>query len=122
MEIKVVHRFASISPRKARLVVDLIRGATVDDAFATLRLTRKRASSMINKLLRSAVASAAEQHDVEPEELIISRAWVDGGPTRTKWWARPRGMVAQKRARTSHINLIVAAREKEPQKQDSESS
>jgi large subunit ribosomal protein L22 len=108
MEIKVAHRFAQISPYKARLVADLVRGASVDDAFVTLRHTRKRAASMIHKLLHSAVASAAEQHDVEPEELRIARIWVDGGPARRTWWARPRGRVAMKRHRTSHINLVLA--------------
>ncbi len=56
MELKVAYRYAKIAPRKARLVVDLIRGASVDEAFNTLRLTRKRASPMISKLLKSAVA------------------------------------------------------------------
>ncbi len=111
MEVKVAHRFAKISPRKVRLVVDLIRGQTVDDALNVLRLTRKRASPMVTKLLRSAVAAASDRHDVEPEGLVVCRAWVDVGPTRYTWWARPRGMVARKRHRTSHINLVVAGTE-----------
>lgn len=109
--IRVVHRYASISPRKARLVIDLVRGAAVDDAFNILRMTRKRASAMIAKLLRSAVATAGERHDVEAEDLFISRAWVDAGPVRKTWWPRPRGMVARKRHRTSHINLVVESLE-----------
>jgi len=113
MEVKVAHRYAKISPRKARLVVDLIRGEGVDDALNTLRLTRKRASVMVSRLLRSAVAAAAERHDVETDELFVKRAWVDGGPMWKTWWARPRGMAARKRHRRSHINLVVATREEE---------
>jgi large subunit ribosomal protein L22 len=111
MEIKVIHRFAPISAHKARLVADLIRGRSVDDALITLQMTRKRASTMINKLLHSAVASAADRFDVEPDELKIAKVWVDGGPMRKTWWARPRGMVATKLHRTSHINLVVATQE-----------
>ena len=112
MEVKVARRYATISPQKARLVIDLIRGVTVDEAFTVLRLTRKRASPMIEKLLRAAVASAGEQHDIEAEDLFVERAWVDVGPTRKTWWPRPRGMAARKRHRTSHIHLVVSGEEK----------
>ena len=111
MEIKVSHRYAKVSPRKARLVIDLIRGVAVDDAFATLHLTRRRASAMITKLLRSAVAGAAERHDVEADELYVAKAWIDGGPMLKRWWCRPRGVAARKVHRSSHINLVVATRE-----------
>ena len=108
MQVKVSHRYAKISPRKVRLVIDVIRGVDVDEAFNLLRLTRKRASPMIAKLLRSAVAAAGEHHDVEAEDLVVAQAWVDAGPMRKTWWPRPRGMVAHKRHRTSHINLVIA--------------
>lgn len=113
MELKVACRYAKISPRKVRLVVDLIRGANVDDALNTLRLTRKRASPVVSKLLKSAVATAAERFDVEPDELVVSGAWVDAGPVRKGWWARPRGMAARLRYRTSHIHLVVTAPEQD---------
>ena len=112
LPVSVSLRFAPISPRKVRLVVDLIRGTTVDDAFNVLRMTRKRASTMVAKLLRSAVATAGERHDVEAEDLCIEKAWVDGGPVRKTWWPRPRGMAARKRHRTSHIHLVVASLDK----------
>src|SRR4030042_625640 len=105
MEVKVAYRFANIAPRKARLVVDLVRGARVDDALNTLRLTHKRASTMVHKLLRSAVATAAERYDADPEGLVISKAWVDEGPSRKGWWARPRGMAAHMLYRHRHLNL-----------------
>lgn len=111
MEVKVAYKFASVSPRKARMVVDLVRGERVEDALNTLRMTRQRASAMVNKLLRSAVATAAERYDADPEALVISKAWVDEGPTRKGWWARPRGMAARLLYRTSHINLVVSVPE-----------
>jgi len=91
--------------------VDLIRGVSVDEAFNTLRMTRKRASAIVAKLLKSAVATAGERHDTEAEELYIKRAWVDGGPMRKTLWPRPRGMATRKRHRTSHVNLVVASYE-----------
>ena len=113
MEVKVAHRFAHISPRKARLVIDVIRGMSVDEALNTLRMTRKRAAPMIAKLLRSAVATAGEEHDLEPEDLVVERAWVNSGPVRYTWWPRPRGAAARKRHRTSHISVVIATPENE---------
>ncbi len=104
-----MRRYAPVSPRKARLVIDLVRGRPVNEAFNTLRMTRKRVAPIVTKLLRSAVATAGEHGNVEAEDLYVARAWVDGGPTRKTWWPRPRGMAARKRHRTSHINLVVMA-------------
>ena len=111
MEVKAAHRFAKISPRKARLVIDLIRGVSVDEALNRLRLAGRRASPMVAKVLRSAVATAAEREDLEPEDLVVARAWVDAGPMRYTWWARPRGATARKRHRTSHIHVVIATPE-----------
>ena len=107
MEVKASHRFADISPRKARLVVDLVRGQRVDEALETLRITRKRASGFIVKVMRAAAAAADDRHDLDIKSLRISRIWVDGGPVRRKFWARPRGMWARKLRRTSHINVVL---------------
>ena len=116
MELEVSYRYAKVAPRKARLVVDLIRGASVDDALNTLRLTRKRTSAMVTKLLKSAIATASE-HDAEPEDLLVSKAWVDPGPMRKGWFARPRGMAARMRFRTCHIHLVVSSAPEEPEEQ-----
>jgi large subunit ribosomal protein L22 len=109
MELEVSYRYAKVAPRKARLVVDLVRGMSVDDALNTLRLTRKRTSAMVSKLLKSAVATASEKFDSEPEDLMVAKAWVDPGPMRKGWFARPRGMSARMRFRTSHIHLVVSS-------------
>lgn len=108
MEVSASHKFADIAPRKARLVADLIRSKDVEDALHTLRLTRKRASVMIDKVVRAAVASASEQHNVDSENLNVARIWVDPGPMRRKFWARPRGMWARKLHRTSHIHVVLS--------------
>lgn len=113
MEVVACHKFADIAPRKARLVADLVRGLPVEDALDTLRLTRKRASGMIAKVVRSAVAAASEQHDVDAESLRVSRVWIDEGPMRRKFWARPRGMWARKLHRTSHIHVVLTDDEDE---------
>ena len=107
MEVSACHRFARISPRKARLVADLVRGEPVNDALEVLRRTRKRASVFIEKVLRAAVAAASESHDVDAEDLTVRQIWVDGGPVRRTFWARPRGMWAPKRHRTSHIHVVL---------------
>jgi large subunit ribosomal protein L22 len=112
--LEVSYRYAKVAPRKARLVVDLIRGVSVNEALDTLRLTRKRTSAMVTKLLKSAVATASES-DVEPEDLIVSKAWVDAGPMRKGWFARPRGMAARMRYRTSHIHLVLSSAAEEPE-------
>jgi large subunit ribosomal protein L22 len=114
--LEVSYRYAKVAPRKARLVVDLVRGMSVNEALNTLRLTRKRTSAMVTKLLKSAVATASES-DVEPEDLMVSKAWVNPGPMRKGWFARPRGMSARMRYRTSHIHLVVSSAPEEPEEE-----
>lgn len=108
MEVNACHRFADIAPRKARLVADLIRGAEVPEAIETLRLTRKRASGIVAKVVNAAAAAASDLHDLDPDELFVARVWVDEGPMRRKYWARPRGMFARKLHRTSHIHVVLS--------------
>jgi len=98
------------SPRKMRLVVDLIRGKKVEEAFGILRFNNKQEyASRLEKLLRSAVANAEQKELGDSESMVISRAFVNGGPIYRR--ARPRSMgranAIQKR--TSHITVVVAA-------------
>lgn len=92
MAFTAKHRYARISPRKARLLMDLIRGRKVDDALTLLRFSKKRASVMVEKVVRSAVANATEQ-DVAPKRnaLVVSAAWVDEGPTIKRFQPKDRG-------------------------------
>ncbi|MFQ5956594.1 MAG: 50S ribosomal protein L22 [Candidatus Brocadiales bacterium] len=108
MKVKAVYKYAKISPRKVRLVADLIKGKPVNDALEILRFTRKRAAYMMDKTLRSALANAEENMEVDLDALRVSEARVDGGPTRKWHWARPRGMWAPLRKRTSHITVILS--------------
>ncbi len=106
------HRYARISPRKARLLMDLIRGRKVDDALTLLRFSKKRASVMVEKVVRSAVANATEQ-DVAPKrnELFVSKAWVDEGPTIKRFQPKDRGKAYSIKKRTSHLVVEVDAKD-----------
>ena len=105
------HRFARISPRKARLLMDLIRGRDVDDAITLLRFSKQRASGMIEKVVRSAVANANER-DVPPRNtLFVSRAWVDPGPVIKRFQPKDRGKAYPIKKRTSHLVVMLDQRE-----------
>ncbi len=107
MEFKSLHKFAKISPTKARCVIDLVRGKSVNDSLAILRNTNKRASQMIDKVIRSAAANADELSDVSIDDLYVSEAKIDCGPSRK--WHRPRsrGMWNRILKRTSHITIVL---------------
>ena len=111
MAFKAKHTFARISPRKARLLMDLIRGRNVDDAIALLRFNKKRASGMVEKVVRSAVANATEQ-DVAPKRnaLYVSAAWADPGPTIKRFQPKDRGKAYSIMKRTSHLVIEVDER------------
>ena len=107
-EFKACHRFARISPRKARYVMDLVRNEPVEKALETLRFTRRRAAPMISKVIRSALANAIQEGGASSEELVIQRAFVDEGPTGKRWRPRARGMAFPILKRTSHLTIILA--------------
>lgn len=108
MEFKSSYKYARISPRKVRYVIDLVRGKSVNDALRILRLTHKRSSYMIDKVIRAAVASANENFDVDIDSLYLAQALVDVGPTRKWQRPRPRGMSARILKRTSHITVVLS--------------
>ena len=105
------HRFARIAPRKARLVMDLIRGRDVDDALAMLRFSKKRASEMVEKVIRSAVANANEQETAPIRNtLFVSKAQVDPGPIIKRFQPKDRGKAYPIMKRTSHLVVEVDER------------
>lgn len=112
MRVSSIYKYAKISPRKARLVINLIRGKSVNDALETLRFNHKRAASMIDKTLRAALASAEENTEVDPDNLKVVEVMVDCGPIRKWHWARPRGMWAPLKKRTSHITVVLSDEKK----------
>jgi len=100
------HRFARISPRKARLIADMIRGRDVQDALNILKFLPHRAAGMISKVLTSAVANANEA-EADVERLYVQEARVDEGPTIKRWRPKDRGRAFMIRKRTSHIVVAV---------------
>jgi large subunit ribosomal protein L22 len=104
---KAIHRFARISPRKARLVVDLVSGRHVDEALELLKFTKKRASALVDKVLRSAIANADEA-EADVKRLFIHEARVDEGPQMKRFQPKDRGRAHPILKRTSHIVIAVA--------------
>lgn len=111
MPYQAKHRFARIAPRKARLLMDLIRGRDVDDAIAMLRFCKQRASGMIEKVIRSAVANATEQSATPTRNtLYISKCWVDPGPMIKRFQPKDRGKAYPIMKRTSHLVVTIDER------------
>lgn len=110
METRAVLRYSRISPRKARQVVDLVRGKDVEEAFNILRFTPKKAARIVERTLQSAVANAVnrEETDVVEDELFVKEAYVDGGIALKRLRPQPRGAAGLIRKRYSHITLVVS--------------
>ncbi len=111
MEAKVSAKMLRIAPRKVRLVVDLIRGKNVADAYAILRNTPKRASLAVEKLLKSAVANAEHNYQMDQAKLYIKEVMVGEGKTLKRMQPHAQGRGFQILKRTSHIFMTVAERE-----------
>ena len=111
MEAKAVARYVRVSPRKARIVVDLVSGKSVIQAREILAFTNRGVAEAVEKTLNSAVANAETQHHVRPETLIVKAAFADEGPTLKRIRPRAKGSASRIRKRTSHITIIVAPRE-----------
>ncbi|HEY2930487.1 MAG TPA: 50S ribosomal protein L22 [Acidobacteriota bacterium] len=111
MEAVAKGKYIKGSPQKARLVIDLIRGKRVDEALAILRTTRKRAADPIAKVLKSAVANAEQQSpSANVDDFVVSRAYVDLGPTKLRRRMRPApmGRAYRERRWSSHITIHVS--------------
>ena len=104
------HRYARIAPRKARLVMDLIRGRDVEDALALLKFSKKRAAVLIDKVVRSAVANATEQ-EADANDLFVEACWVDPGPVIKRFQPKDRGKAYSIMKRTSHLVVALDTRE-----------
>jgi large subunit ribosomal protein L22 len=106
------HRFARIAPRKARLLMDLIRNRDVDDAITLLQFSKQRAAVLIEKVVRSAVANASEQ-EVSPSRntFFVASAYVDPGPVIKRFQPKDRGKAYPINKRTSHLVVTIDERE-----------
>jgi large subunit ribosomal protein L22 len=107
MEARATIKYVRTSPRKMRRTVDLIRGQHVAEARRILRLSTLGASRDVEKLLDSAVANAEQRPGVIAENLLVSRAWVDEGPTLRRFRPRAYGRATRVRKRTSHVTVVV---------------
>jgi large subunit ribosomal protein L22 len=108
MQAKAVARTVRIAPRKARLVVDLIRGKQVGEAVAILKLTPKAASPIVEKVLKSAMANAEHNYEMDVNNLLVAQAFVDEGPTLKRFRPRAMGRASQINKRTSHITIVLS--------------
>src|SRR5690606_42150382 len=99
------------APRKVRVVVDLIRGKSVNEALALLKFVPKRASVPVAKVIASAAANAEHNFNLNKDNLIISKAYVDQGPTLKRYHPRQRGQAFPILKRTSHITVVVKEKE-----------
>jgi large subunit ribosomal protein L22 len=104
--------YFKMAPRKARLIVNLIKGLPVNEAEAQLIVSPKRISGPIAKLLRSAVANAKNTKEMDPDKLFIKEAWVDEGPVSKRFMPRAMGRACSINKKTSHITLILAESQK----------
>ncbi|MCD2255329.1 50S ribosomal protein L22 [Agrilactobacillus fermenti] len=100
-----------IAPRKVRLVVDTIRGRSVAEALAILQFTPRGASPVVAKVLKSAIANAEHNYDLDAENLFVSEAFVNEGPTLKRFRPRAKGSASPINKRTSHITVVVSEKE-----------
>jgi len=106
-----VAKHIRISPRKARQIIDLIRGKNVAEAFAILKFTPHKATESINKVLKSAVANAEHNYEMNTDKLFVKEAYIDAGPTMKRIMPRARGSADVIRKRSSHITVVVSEKE-----------
>ena len=114
MEAQAVNRYVSTSPRKMRLVIDLIRGKAVNEALHILHFSPKHAARTAEKVLRSAVSNLQNRDEAgrqDPSDLYVKTAFVDGGMVMKRISPAPMGRAYRIRKRSNHITIVVAARE-----------
>ncbi|HAT97971.1 MAG: 50S ribosomal protein L22 [Acidaminococcaceae bacterium] len=108
MEVNATAKYIRIAPRKLRIVMNLIRGKKVSDAFAILKFTPKVGSEVVEKVLRSAVANAEHNNDMNVDNLFVSSCYVDQGPTLKRIHPRSRGQAFKILKHSSHVTVCVS--------------
>ena len=111
MEAKATAKYVRVSPRKARIVVDQVRGKDVIAAQEILAFNERAISEVVAKVVNSAAANAQDRFGLRPESLVIKAVYVDEGPTMKRFRPRAKGAASKIRKRTSHITVIVAPKE-----------
>ena len=110
MESRATLNNLRISPRKARLVADMVRGQPVQKALDSLQFSRKRSGLPIKKLIESAIANAENNHGLDVDILVVKEIWVDPGRTMKRFQPRAQGRAFMIRKRTSHVRVVLAER------------
>jgi large subunit ribosomal protein L22 len=110
MEALAKHNFARISPQKARLVADQVRGKSVDQALEILTFSNKKAADLIKKVLESAIANAEHNEGADIDDLNVAKIFVDEGPVMKRIMPRAKGRADRILKRSSHITVVVADR------------
>ncbi len=108
VQVRAVAKYVRTSPRKMRLVADLIRGKSAQEAWSLLEFTPKRAAGPMKKCLESAIANAQNNNELAVDSLTVHRVMVDEGPTLKRFTPRARGRASAIKKRTSHITIVVA--------------
>jgi len=106
-EARATLKFARISPRKVKIVADLIRGKSVTEAISIVKFTPKASSDIIEKLLKSAIANAENNHDMKQENLYVAEIYANQGPTLKRIRPAAKGSAVRIRKRTSHITIVL---------------
>lgn len=107
MEVRAQAKFIRISPRKARLAVDAVRGKRVEEALNQLRYLPQRSAKLLTKVVRSAVSNAEQNPGIDVDTLYVKKAWVDGGPSLKRWTPRAMGRATRILKRTCHITVVL---------------
>ena len=107
MEAKAIAKYIDVSPRKARLVADVVRGKTVEEALAMLRFMPQKSAKHVRKVIQSAAANAENNYSMDREALRVVEAYAGEGPTLKRFKPRSRGRVSPILKRTAHITVIV---------------
>lgn len=108
MEARAKLSFARLSPRKTRLVVDMVRGKGIQDALTILRFSPQPSAKLISKLLKSAVANAEQKGTADVDRLFVKTIYVDGGPVLKRFTPRAQGRASRIRKPTSHVTVVLA--------------
>ena len=111
MEVRAVAKFVKVSPRKVRLILDLIRGKRVEEAMPILRFLPSPNANLVSKVVKSAASNAENNFQMSPAELYITSAYADEGPRLKRFKAKARGRVGRIIKPTSHITVKVAEKE-----------
>ena len=110
IEVRATAKYVRIAPRKARLVIDLIRNKPVDKALEILQFSTRAAATDVAKVLNSAIANAENNNNLDPDDLYVKYAYVDEGPTLKRIRPRAKGSASRINKRMSHITVVVAPR------------